>query len=59
MAATECLCLTNRVMAEDNNDLLIDMGVSSTTPSIIKGIGVGGGGGGGGVGRRIFNAIGV
>ena len=32
-------------MAEDNNDLLIDMGVSSTTPSIIKVIGVGGGGG--------------
>lgn len=33
-------------MAEDNNnDLLIDMGVPTTTPSIIKVIGVGGGGG--------------
>lgn len=32
-------------MAEENNDLLIDMGVSTTTPSIIKVIGVGGGGG--------------
>lgn len=30
---------------EDNNDLLIDMGTPSTTPSIIKVIGVGGGGG--------------
>ena len=32
-------------MAEKDNDLLIDMGVPSTTPSIIKVIGVGGGGG--------------
>ena len=32
-------------MSEQNNDLLIDMGVPSTTPSIIKVIGVGGGGG--------------
>lgn len=34
-------------MAEDNNnnDLLIDMGIPTTTPSIIKVIGVGGGGG--------------
>lgn len=32
-------------MAIENNDLLIDMGVPSTTPSIIKVIGVGGGGG--------------
>ena len=32
-------------MSEENNDLLIDMGVPSTTPSIIKVIGVGGGGG--------------
>ena len=30
---------------ENNNDLLINMGVPSTTPSIIKVIGVGGGGG--------------
>ena len=29
----------------DDNDLLLDMGVPSTTPSIIKVIGVGGGGG--------------
>lgn len=36
-----------RKMAEDNNnnDLLIDMGIPTTTPSIIKVIGVGGGGG--------------
>ena len=32
-------------MSEDNNDLLIDMGIPTTTPSIIKVIGVGGGGG--------------
>jgi len=32
-------------MAEDKNDLLIEMGIPSTTPSIIKVIGVGGGGG--------------
>lgn len=32
-------------MAEDNNELLIDMGIPTTTPSIIKVIGVGGGGG--------------
>lgn len=32
-------------MSEQNNNLLIDMGVPSTTPSIIKVIGVGGGGG--------------
>lgn len=32
-------------MTEANNDLLIDIGVPSTTPSIIKVIGVGGGGG--------------
>lgn len=32
-------------MAEENNDLLIDMGIPTTTPSIIKVIGVGGGGG--------------
>lgn len=32
-------------MAEANNDTLIDMGIPSTTPSIIKIIGVGGGGG--------------
>ena len=32
-------------MSEENNDLLINMGVPSTTPSIIKVIGVGGGGG--------------
>lgn len=32
-------------MADENNDLLIDMGVTTTTPSIIKVIGVGGGGG--------------
>ena len=32
-------------MGEENNDLLIDMGVPTTTPSIIKVIGVGGGGG--------------
>lgn len=32
-------------MAEDKNDLLIDMGIPTTTPSIIKVIGVGGGGG--------------
>ena len=30
---------------EDNNELLIDMGIPTTTPSIIKVIGVGGGGG--------------
>ncbi len=32
-------------MDEKNNDLLIDMGMPTTTPSIIKVIGVGGGGG--------------
>lgn len=32
-------------MEDKNSDLLIDMGVPSTTPSIIKVIGVGGGGG--------------
>lgn len=32
-------------MEEDKNDLLIEMGIPSTTPSIIKVIGVGGGGG--------------
>lgn len=32
-------------MSEENNDLLIDMGIPTTTPSIIKVIGVGGGGG--------------
>ena len=32
-------------MVEDNNELLIDMGIPTTTPSIIKVIGVGGGGG--------------
>ena len=32
-------------MSEENNDLLINMGIPTTTPSIIKVIGVGGGGG--------------
>ncbi len=32
-------------MSEYNNDMLIDMGIPKTTPSIIKVIGVGGGGG--------------
>lgn len=32
-------------MSEQNNDLLVDLGIPSTTPSIIKVIGVGGGGG--------------
>ena len=32
-------------MSENNQDLVVDMGIPTTTPSIIKVIGVGGGGG--------------